>query len=95
MPEDRPDCPSCGTKMDLGDWVEEPEDGGPATFFYVCRNDDCPQTKHWYDPPDDDPDQSHADADGEVSMEYPDDDAVDTMLQNADLSDGGDDGEAP
>jgi len=35
--------------MDLGDFVTEPEDGGPAMFFYVCRNDDCPETKHWVD----------------------------------------------
>lgn len=39
MTEDRPDCPDCGTVMDLGDWVEEPPDGGAATYFYQCP--DC------------------------------------------------------
>lgn len=91
----RPDCPVCGQEMDLGDWVEEPDDGGPATYFYVCRNDDCPESKHWVNelPGDEDGDDDPSDADGEVTMEYPDDDAVGTMLQNADLSDGGEDGD--
>lgn len=60
---DRPDCPVCGQEMDLGDFVTEPDGGGPATYFYACRNDDCPETKHWVDelPGDDDED----DEDGE------------------------------
>lgn len=79
--------------MDLGNFVQEPDDGGPATYFYVCRNTDCPETKHWVnDLPDDDEheqDTSDADADGESTLEAPDDDPVSTMIDNADLSDHG------
>ena len=38
MPADIPDCPNCGTSMRLGDWVEEPPDGGPETYFYRCQH---------------------------------------------------------
>ena len=73
MTPDRPDCPACGQEMDLGDWVEEPKAGGPATYFYTCRNDDCPETKHWVNDrpgPDDPSDENDG---GEGSGDGPDD----------------------